>query len=252
METGQWERAESLLQAAVETSPEDAEARRYLAEALWHRGAAREALAQIEEAVQFDPADATLAVRAGEMNLAVGANNEALAHAEQALRLDPKSASAWALRGRLFSRLNQPDRALADLQRALQYAPSNQEILLDVAMLYRQRGQPAQALSTVHHLLDTYPPGGETQLALLLEGQALVELARPRQAAESLLAASTRGPANPEVLYWLAQAQSSAGDYAAATTTAQQALAIDNSHQPSRQLLAQLALLTAPADLQRR
>ena len=63
-------------------------------------------------------------------------------------------------------------------------------------MLYRQLGQPARALATLHHLLDTYPPGEEPQLSLLLEGQTLADLGRPTQAAESLHAAVRRGPPN--------------------------------------------------------
>jgi tetratricopeptide (TPR) repeat protein len=250
MELGQWARAESLLLAAVEASPNDSEARRYLAEALWHRGAAREALAQMEAAIDLDRTDAMLTARAGEMLLAVGANDEALTHADAALRLNPKLEAAWALRGRVYSQMNQPDRALTDLHRALHFAPTSPDILLDVAKLYRQRNQPERALATLHQLLDTYPPGEEPQLPLLLEGQTLAELGRPRQAAESLLAATRRGPPNAEVLYWLAQAQSSTGDYAAATSAAQQALAIDSNHQASQQLLSQLAALTS-ADLRR-
>ncbi len=252
MEMGQWAQAESLLQRAVEASPKDSEPHRYLAETLWHRGAADEALTQIDEAVKLDPSDASLIVRAGEMLQAVGSTSKALSHAEQAIRLDPKLASAWALRGRIFWQLDQRDRALADLQRALQFAPDRPDLLQDVAVLYRQRGQPARALATLHHLLDTYPPGEEPQLSLLLEGQALSDLGRPAQAAESLAAAVRRGPPNAELLYRLAQAQSAAGEYPAATGTAQQALALDASHEASRQLLVQLASIATPADAQRR
>ena len=240
IEGGQWERAESLLRQAVEASPNDSEPHRYLAEALWHRGAADEALAQIEEAVKLDPSDASLIVRAGEMSQAVGETGRALACAEQAIRLDPKLASAWGLRGRVFWQLDQRDRALADLQRALQFAPDSPELLQDVAMLYRQRGQPARALATLHHLLDTFPPGEEPQLSLLLEGQTLADLGRPNQAAATLAEAVRRGPPNAELLYHLAQAQTAAGDNRAATATAERAVAVDASHEASRQLLNRL------------
>lgn len=252
MEMGQWAQAESLLKQAVDASPKDPEPHRYLAEALWHRGAADEALAEIEEAVKLDSTDASLLVRAGEMSQATGSTDRALTLADQAIRLDPKLASAWALRGRVYWQRAQPDRALADLQRALQFAPDNRELLQDVAVVYKQRGQPARALATLHHLLDTFPPGEEPQWALLLEGQALAELGRPGQAAESLATASKRGPASAEVFYQLAQAQSVAGDYVAATAAVRQALAIDSSHAASQQLLGQLASLEASGDTQRR
>ena len=174
------------------------------------------------------------------------------ARSEQAIRLNPQLAAGWALRGRVFSRLNQPDRALADLQRALELSPQGADVLFDLAILYRQQGQLARALTTLHSLLDSYPPGEEPQMALMLEGQTLMALGRPHQAADSLLAASRRGPPNAEILFLLAQAQSSAGQYAAAAAAAEQALAIDSTHTASRQLIAQLVRITASADPDRR
>ena len=252
MEIGQWQQAEVLLQKAVDLSPDDAEARRYLAEALWHRGATVEALSHIRAAARNNPADAMLAVRAGEMSLAVGANDEALARAEQAIRLDPKLATAWALRGRSFWKSGQPDRAMADLQRALEIEPQNAPVLLHVALMYRERGQAPRALTTLHHLLDTYPPGEEPPETLYLEGLTLLDLGRPHQAAESLLAAARRGPPNAEVNYRLAQAYSNAGQYAAATAAAEQSLGIDATHQASQELLLQLASRAQVAPPQRR
>jgi len=101
-------------------------------------------------------------------------------------------------------------------------------------------------------LLDSYVPGEEPQLLLILEGQTLADLGRPSQAAESLAAAVRCGPPNAELFYQLAQAQSDAGDYSSASATARQALILDASHEPSRQLLARLASVTGPADLERR
>jgi len=252
IEMGQWQQAEALLQQAVDASPDDAEARRYLAEALWQRGAADEALSHLTEAIRIDPTSAAFHVRAGEMSLALGANGDAIRRADKAIGLDTKLASAYALRGRAFWRENQLDPALADLQRTLELSPHNAEVLLDVALMYRERGQATRSLTTLHHLLDTYPPGEEPQLALLLEGRTLLELGRPQQAIDSFLAASDRGPPNVEVYYRLAQAQSEIGRHAEAATTVRQALAIDASHQASRQLLAQLAARTTPTNTARR
>jgi tetratricopeptide (TPR) repeat protein len=252
MENGHWAEAEALLRRAVDAAPKDSEPHRYLAEALWHRGAADDALAQMDEAVKLEPADASLVVRAGEMCQAVGAIDQALAHADQAIRLDTTLASAWALRGRVYWQKDERDRALADLQRALQYAPDRPDLLQDIAVLYRERGQSARALAALHHLLDSYSPGEEPQLSLLLEGQTLVDLGRPSQAAASLAMAAQRGPPNAEIYCQLAQAELAAGDYTAATSAAQQALAVDATHQASRQLLAQLAGKVGPDAAQRR
>jgi predicted Zn-dependent protease len=80
----------------------------------------------------------------------------------------------------------------------------------------------------------------------------LLDLGRPRQAAEILQLASRRGPPNADVLYYLAQAQSQSGQYPEASAAAQQALAIDASHHASRQLLMQLAANNSPTQSQRR
>jgi tetratricopeptide (TPR) repeat protein len=182
----------------------------------------------------------------------MGERNAALAHAEQAIRLDPQLAAAWALRGRVFWQLQQSDRALADLGRALEFAPASTDLLLDLAVIHRERGQPARCLTTLHHLHDTYPPGEQPQAALVLEGLTLLDLGRPHQACDAFLAATRRGPPNAQTLYYLAHAQSESGRYTEAAAIAQEALAIDASHQPSRQLLAQLAARTPPVEPQRR
>jgi tetratricopeptide (TPR) repeat protein len=252
MEAGQWQRAELLLRQAIDCSPDDVAARRQLAEVLWRRGAAPEARSQMAAAIGLRPNDAELAVRAGEMALATGDRDAALAHAEKAILVDPELARAWALRGRAFWQLEQPARALADLQRALEFAPGSADVLLDVAVMYRNGGKPTRCLTTLQHLHDLYPPGEQPQMALVLEGLTLLDLDRPQQACESLVAATQRGPASAQVHYYLAHAQYAAGRYAEATAAAQQALAMDASHQASRQLLAQLAAHTPPAEPQRR
>ncbi len=252
MEMGQWQQAEDLLRKSLEASTDDASTHRSLAEALWHRGACPEAMTQIELAVEHDPHDANTHVRAGEMALALGARNAAFTHAERAIRSDPKLASAWALRGRCFQRVNQPERALADMNHAVELAPQNADYLLDVATIYRQRGQAARCLTTIHHLLDTYSPGEEPQSALMLQGLVFLDMNRPQQAAEALALAAQRGQPNVEILYHLARAYTATGEAELAATTAQQALALDATHQPTRELLSQIAARSQPDEAQRR
>lgn len=247
METGNWAEAERLLGSAVESCDEDASMRRYFAETLWHRGATNEALREMAEAVELDPNDTALAVRYGEMLLGTGDANQALVEADEAIMLNPKLASAWALRGRVYWRLDQTERALADLQRSLEYAPDSPDVLLDMAAIYRQRGQHDRCLIALQHLIDTYPPGQATQLAYWMEGLSYADLGRPQQAAESLRVASQTGPPNADILYYLAQAQFAAGRPSEAAITAQEAIAANPAHSPSRQFLAQLATQPAPA-----
>lgn len=240
MEMGQLGQARSLLEEAVATSPTDLDARRHLAEVMWQTGNRRDAVVHMEAAVKLDPRNAPTVVRAGEMLLAVGAVDRARDRAQQAIALDSTLAGAWALRGQIYRQQGDSQQALADLQQALRYSPHSTDTLLAVAELQYGLGRPQRALTTLHHLLDVYPPGEEPQNALWLEGLAYQSLNRPRDAVESLYAATLRGAPHADLLYQLAVAEQAAGEPAAAAVTVQQALAIDTTHQPSQVLLAQL------------
>jgi predicted Zn-dependent protease len=252
LEAGQPQQAEDLLKKSLAASPDDASARRYMAETLWRRGAGDDAISQIIEAVRLEPTNASLTVRAGEMYLAIGRREAAEAYAEKAIRLDPTLAAAWALRGRCFVKMNLPERALADLERAVELAPDQSELLLEIASLYRQRGQNTRCLTAIYHLLDTYPSGEEPQSVLVMQGQTLMALGRPQQATDAFLAAVQHGPPSADLYFYLAQSYSAAGRGNEASAAAQQALAINSAHDPSRQLLAQLAANTDVETPQRR
>jgi tetratricopeptide (TPR) repeat protein len=181
LEAGQPQQAEELLKKSLAASPDDASARRYMAETLWRRGAGDDAISQIVEAVRLEPTNATLMVRAGELHLAVGRREAAEDYAERAIRLDPTLAGAWALRGRCFEKMNLPDRALADLERAVELSPDRSDLLQEVASMYRRRGQNTRCLTSIYHLLDTYPSGEEPQSVLVMQGMTLMDLGRPQR-----------------------------------------------------------------------
>lgn len=240
MELGKWEQARSLLQDAVAASPTDLDARRHLAEVLWQTGNRRDAVVHMEAAVRLDPRNAPTVVRSGEMLLAVGAVDRALDRAQEAITLDPTLAGAWALRGRIYRQQGDAPRALADLQQALRFSPHATDVLLATAELQYSMGRPHRSLMTLHQLLDVYAPGQEPQRALWLEGLAYQAVDRPRDAVDSLYAATLRGTPQADLLYQLALSEQAAGQSAAAANTARQALTVDSSHQPSQILLAQL------------
>ena len=246
LERQQWQQAESLLAKAVEACPVDVDARRNYAEALWHRGARKEAISQLEEAAGLATEDATLRVRIAEMQLDCGRLKVARRRAEEALDLDPKSSAAWAVRASTMRAAGDLRKALADYHRALAGAPGDQAILLEIAELYRQLNQPQRALAALHRLADTYAPGEEPQEVLYLQGLAHMALARHGDAVESFSTACLREPPNPEVLYRLAEAQLALGRPAEAATAAHQALSLDPEHGPSRELLARVEVVRAP------
>lgn len=248
MDRGDWKRAESLLARAVKTCAVDVDARRQYAEALWHRGALREALTQLEEARRLLNTDPALAVRAGEVYQALGQSGRAAQLADEALRLDPKFAPAWALHGNVAESTGNPRRALAHYQRALGYDPHNRDVAIQVAEVYRQLNEPERALLALQAVEDRCTPGSEPQRVLYLEGLALAALGRNDEAVGRLTRATTVDRPSPEILCALAEAQWATGDSGSAQTCVQQALALDPNHAASRALSTRLATQT-PADV---
>jgi tetratricopeptide (TPR) repeat protein len=241
MERGDWRRAESLLEQAVATNADDLDARRNYAEALWHRGARAEALAQLEEARKLVPCEPGLTVRTGEVYLEMGQINLATQMVDAALRVDPKFAPAWALRGRVTRATGHPREALADFQRSLGYAPGDYQVSLLVAETYRQLNEPEQAFVALQTLADRYPPGEAPQQVLHLEGLALSAQTRYEDAARVLSEATQRQDPNPDLLCDLAQAELMAGRVPRAQYALQQALTLDPNHAASQALSLRIA-----------
>jgi len=241
MEHAQWDQAEQLFSRAVTSCPEDSEARQRYAEALWHRGARAEALAQLEEAGRLSPDDMSVRVRMAELRLEAGQLAAARGQIEQALDLEPKSAPAWMVRGRIMQVEGNYQQALADYHRALSYSPDNRQILLAVAETYRLLHQPDRALVTLQALADTYAPGEEPQQVLYLTGLAYAATGRHGDAVEMYAAALNRPSPTPELLTQLAQSQFQLGRTNEAASAAQQALALDPNQQACRDMLARLA-----------
>jgi predicted Zn-dependent protease len=140
--------------------------------------------------------------------------------------------------------MSQQDDALADLERAVELEPDRSDLLVEIASIYRQRGQNTRCLAAIYHVLDSYPSGEEPQSVLVMQGQTLMDLGRPQQAATAFLAATQHGPPSADLYCSLAQAYSAGGRFEEASAAAQQALAVNGTHDPSRQLLAQLAANT--------
>jgi len=246
MEGKRWQEAEALLAKAVRACPSDPDARRQYAQALWHRGARHDAVAQLEEAGQLTGEDATLHVLIAEMRLAMGEIPSARQSAQRALSLDPKLSSAWATRGRVMRAAGESQQALADYHRALALAPDDRTLPLEIAELYRQLNQPQRALATLDRLADTYPPGGEPQQVLFLQGLAYAALGRYEDAVASFSTASVRDRPTPEILYRLGEAELLAGYPAEAAAAAQEAIGLDPGHRPSHELLGRIRLALGP------
>lgn len=242
MERGNWTRADELLAQAVKVFPQDAEARYHYAEALWQRNERAAALEQIDKALELAPEDPKILLRAAQMRIAMDQAQEAGTLIDKAIDADPKNPSVWALRGRLRSKAGELREALGDYHRALGYRPDDRETLLEVAEVYRRLNRPQRALAALQTLSDTYPPGEETPQVLYLTGLSYTALGRHAEAVDCLSQAQARGPATPDLLYWLADAQLKAGQSTDARRTTAQLLAIAPRHAGGIALVERLDL----------
>jgi tetratricopeptide (TPR) repeat protein len=252
LERGDARSAATLLHAAVESCPADAEAHRHYAEALWQLQEPDKALAQMDAALKLTPDDDALHVRAGQMRLETGDIEGASDEANQALHLNPKAASAWTLRGQVSHRRGDLRQALNDFNRALGYAPEDCDVLLASAEVYRELNQPQRALISLQNLADSYAPGEEPQRLLYLEGLAYHALGRYDEAASTLLAARQRGPNSADLQWRVALSQQAAGRYDLARQSVDEALALDPLHPGSRALADEMSVARMPASAQMR
>jgi tetratricopeptide (TPR) repeat protein len=252
LERNDWDKGEALLSQAIKACPTDAEPHRHYAEALWHRGARDDALAEMREAMRLSGEDPSLAVRAGEMCLELGRTGEAAKLADDAIDLAPHLACAWCLRGEVSQVRGQLDEALADTLRGLEFQRDDRKLLMLAAELYRLEGRPERAIGVLETLRDGYAAGEEPPRVLYLQGLALAALGRFDDAVEVYSVAVARERPSADLCYALADAQYRAGRPLQANASIQQALAIDPAHVASRALAAQVDLaLRASGDLRR-
>lgn len=246
IEQQNWSSAETLLSQAVDVCSACPEARRYYAEALWHKGDINGAFAQLETAVELAPQDATLHVRLAEMKLARSLLAEARAEADRAIDLDPHLASGWVVRAHIEQQAGELTEALADLHRALSCDTAQSEVLLEIAEIYRQLGEPQRALMSLQSVAQTYAPGAEPPQVLYLSGLAYSALGRYEDALLAYRAASDRGGANPELAFRAGETLYLAQQPEAARHALHEALAMDPGHAPSRQLLERIDVAQRP------
>ncbi len=207
--------AESLAQRAVETNPQDPQARQLYSEALWRAGQRDAAIAHALQAQKLLPDDPLVLVRLGEQYQEQGRSVEAAELASQAIDICPNCGSGWALRARARASLGKLNEALPDFQQALRYQPSDQKLLLELAELHRRMNRPERALATLGSLRETYPAGEEPPQLLVLEADAFAALDRWPQAVRARTQLAEKMP-SPENWQFLAAAQQRAGQEQAA------------------------------------
>lgn len=219
MQGGRSDEAEELFSQAVKACPRDDRARKRYADALLARGAIDEAIVQMEHAIRLSGDDPILRVELGEIYLMRGDLEYADRLAKETLRDNNQLASAWALQGKVNQRRGDLDEALAAFHRSLSYREHDPELQVQIAQIYRQQSRPLRAYSTLQRLARETPPEEMSADLYALQGLALKELGRHRQAAVHLRDAIALDPNSSELYYHLAETLLLDGDRANAQLT---------------------------------
>ncbi len=233
---GRIDEAEQHLRDAVEVCPKNEHARRKLAEVLLEKGADDEAITHLEELLKLEAHDPATQVKLGQLYLRKGWTTSAASLADRALAADIQYANGWALRGMIAESQNDLDLALAHYQRALSYHEKMPEVQLSVAEIYRQKGEPLRAYATLRRLTRDLPEDQQSGEIQHLQGLALRELKRYRQAVESFERAVALEPENSSHYIQLAETQWLNGD----KTNAQLTLLAARQRFPRDQQIAEL------------
>lgn len=242
LEEEDWATAEQKLRLAVRSNPEDADARKHLAEALRQRGNFLEAQEQLRAAAELHPEDAEIHLQLAHLALQQENLPAASDYLEQALEIDPKLAEAWVAQAKLAMSQRQYRDALSHSFRALRYQPDHREAKGLVASLYQNLDQPQRALAAYQEALDAYSPGNEPARLLYEQGLVCLQLGRNKQALQSLALARDRS--GPDIHLWLAlsQAYLAAGELEQAEQQLQRTLEFYPDHPATVALLQRVQI----------
>lgn len=190
--------AESCFAKAVESDPNNVEARMLLAESYRKRGNVQAAISQLEQALEEAPDNEKLICSLGECYSASKRHAYAYKLAQLALRKNPENVTAWTLKAQTQWRMGQLEGALADYQRALGIEPANLELRRQMAILYQQLDRPQRALTTLDQIANEYDDQSIPEEILARQSFALSKLNRNAEAVARLKSGFDRGNYSPE------------------------------------------------------
>lgn len=160
--------AEALSAAydAVAANPQDAIARRLLANALQLNGDREAALATLDEALELTPDDASLHVERAALLLKGRQLDEAEAALAKAVGLDPNQFLAYVMQGQLALGRGDIVEAERIAKTAGRIAPSHPQVAAIEGMVALRRGEADSALSILSQAAQTAPDDPTVRNAL--------------------------------------------------------------------------------------
>ena len=147
--------AMEAYEAAVDLSPNYAEAQYGIGQ-LWNeQGRPDLAVPWFERAITNDPSDAAYHHGLANALSMMGNLNAALAEANQAIELDPMLAKAYNLRGSIRARLGRIEAGLADVRQAVDLDPELTDAWYNLGLTLQRAGRPGEAAAAYAAALET-------------------------------------------------------------------------------------------------
>ncbi len=220
---GQVDQAATLLQQAVQASPDDQRIRQHLADAMVQQGRVDAAIQQLQAAIESSPHDPRLYVELGTLHLSRNQPETALVCAESALKINRQLPCAWVLHGQCKESTRDLHAALASFHRAAALPDVSPDVQINIAQTYRSMDRPMQALNALELFTENYATDQIPESTVLLMADTLVDLKQTDRATEQLAQLTRRHDATPEAWLALSRIQSATGGTATALMTAQDA-----------------------------
>jgi tetratricopeptide (TPR) repeat protein len=216
--------AGAARRAAAEAGahPASAAAQAVLGAALATLDRPAEAEPALRQALARDPGDADSAANLADLLLRAGRLPEAAEVLAPAVAAAPAHARARALYGRALAGLDRPDEAEAQLLAALKHAPGDARALAFLGALLVRQERHAEALAPLRAALDAGVTGPRVWLD---HGKALGGAGQPAEAMAAFAAALAADPDFAEAFAARAMVHLQQGDFAAARTDFDAAIA---------------------------
>lgn len=177
--------------------------------------------------------DADLYIRAARFAEQGGDFAEAESKYQQALKVEPRNMMAIVGLARLYDKQENSQAAVATYQQAIKLHPNAAMVYNDFGLCYGRRREFAPAQQMLQKAVELEPgkPNYRNNLAAIL-----VDMGRPQEAMQQLVAVQEEGVAHYNMAYLL----NGRGQQGPAIAHLQQAIAKDPTLTPARELLAQL------------
>ncbi|MBI5756975.1 MAG: tetratricopeptide repeat protein [Planctomycetales bacterium] len=240
---GESERAEQLLRRAVQSDPQNCEARRELCEILVRNGSLEAAGEQLRRVIEQNPDDPRGYVQLAQTLYQRGKVTDADLVLDLALDLDPNNTDSLWLKARIEEFRNRPEQALDLYHRILQSSPDHVDTRLQIAAIQLQNGRTDQAAAMLRAVLDQQQMESSQRIsATWMLGCAYARGERWPEAAGLLTAAAQQRPMRSEDWYRVAYTCYRAGEFSQARQAAETALQSQGDYAAAQNLLAQLSV----------